>query len=97
MAEKKFEAEDPMELVGAICEGGDADAIEEMGRTFVEELARMGWPREDIIAVFADPFYRGPHTVFRSKGMLFVAALVESILGGQDATRQARRSEAPQG
>jgi hypothetical protein len=81
MADKKFEQDDPMELVGTVLDGGGDAAMEEMGLTFVEELARMRWSREDILTVFLDPFYRGPHTVFRSKGLGFVTALIDSVMG----------------
>jgi hypothetical protein len=81
MADKKIEKDDPMELVGTVIDDGDARAMDEMGRTFVEELARMRWSREDIMTVFLDPFYRGPHTVFRSKGLAYVTALIDSVMG----------------
>ena len=81
MAEKKFESSDPMELVGTMCEGGDASSMDEMACVFVEELARMGWSREQIVAVFQDPFYRGPHTVYRSKGPAYVDALLDQVAG----------------
>lgn len=81
MAEKKFESSDPMELVGTLCEGGDESSMDEMACVFVEELARMGWSREQIFGVFQDPFYRGPHTVLRSKGPAYVNALLDQIAG----------------
>jgi hypothetical protein len=85
MAEKKFEQDDPMELVGTIVDAGGRQAMEEMGRTFVEELARMRWSREDIMTVFLDPFYRGPHTVFRAKGLGYVTELIDTVLGNRRA------------
>jgi hypothetical protein len=81
MADKKYEQDDPMELVGTVIDDGGDRAMEEMGRTFVEELARMRWSREDIMTVFLDPFYRGPHTVFRSKGLAYVTELIDSVMG----------------
>ena len=95
MAEKKFESEDPMELVGTLMEADD-EAIQDMGLTFIEELARMKWPRADIEAVFSDPFYRGPHTVFRAKGPAFVSQLIDSVLGEQ-LVPQAQADQAPAG
>lgn len=79
MAEKKFEDDDPMELTGTMCEGGDESSMEEMGLAFVEEFARMGWSRDEMITVFMDPFYRGPHTVYRAKGLGYVTWLLDQI------------------
>jgi len=81
MAEKEFESDDPMELVGTAITCTDAD-IEEMGMTYVEEYIRMLWPVEEILAVFANPHYRGPHTVYRAKGAAYVRILVQCATGG---------------
>jgi hypothetical protein len=80
MADKQFEDDDPMELVGTFIEGDD-ESIEEMGLTFVEELARMDWSQEQIFTTFADPFFRGPHTVYRAKGPKFVKSLIRAVMG----------------
>jgi len=80
MADKEFESEDPMQLVGKLMECGEEE-IEEMGLTFVEEFARMRWPREEIMAVFANPHYRGPHTVYRAKGPAFISGLIDLVTG----------------
>ena len=87
VAEKEFENDDPMELVGTSMEGDEAN-IEEMGLTFVEELARMDWSQEEIFAVFADPFYRGPHTVYRAKGPEFVRSLIVAVMGTNNPVRK---------
>jgi hypothetical protein len=80
MADKEFESEDPMQLVGTLMEC-DEEEIEEMGLTFVEEFARMRWPREEIMAIFANPHYRGPHTVYRAKGPAFISRLIDLVTG----------------
>jgi hypothetical protein len=87
MADKQFEDDDPMELVGTFLEGDDA-SIEEMGLTFVEELARMDWSQEEILAVFADAFYRGPHTVYRAKGAEYVKSLIVAVMGSDNPVRR---------
>jgi hypothetical protein len=87
VAQKEFEDDDPMELVGTFVEGDDAN-IEEMGFTFVEELARMEWSQEEILTVFADPFYRGPHTVYRAKGPEFVKSLIVAVMGSNNPVRK---------
>jgi hypothetical protein len=84
MAEKEFEDDDPMELRGAMCEGSDESSMEDMGLTFVEEFARMGWSRDEMLTVFMDPHYRGPHTVLRAKGLGYVTWLLNQLPGGAD-------------
>jgi hypothetical protein len=85
MAEKQFEDDDPMELVGSVIGIGEDD-LEEMGLTFVEELARMDWSQEEILIIFSDPFYRGPHTVYRAKGAEYVKRLIVSVMGSDNPT-----------
>jgi len=80
MADKEFESEDPMQLVGTLMEC-DEEEIEEMGLTFVEEFARMRRPPEEIMAIFANPHYRGPHTVYRVKGPAFISGLIDLVTG----------------
>ena len=92
MADKPYESRDPMELVGAVyLDDGEAASIEEMGRCFVEEFLRMGWPAESILTLFADPFYRGPHAVYCRKGRDYVRTLIESVSGAD------RNGNHPQG
>lgn len=80
MADKEFESEDPMQLIGTLMDCNEEE-IEEMGLTFVEEFTRMRWPREEIMAIFANPHYRGPHTVYRAKGPAFVSGLIDVVTG----------------
>ena len=89
MTEKQFEQDDPFEMVGVVLpEAMDDAALTEMACCFVEELARMGYGRERLMRVFRDPFYKGPHAVYRSKGEEFVKALVDQVpsleTGGRD-------------
>lgn len=82
---KEFEDDDPMELIGSVMGIGE-DGMEEIGLTFVEELARMDWSQEEILTIFSDPFYRGPHTVFRAKGAEYVKRLIVSVMGADNPT-----------
>lgn len=77
---KPFESGDPMELAGTLLPfTPDEEALAEMGRCFVEEFARMGWKGPAVLVVFRNPFYRGPHAVYRALGEDYVRALVEQI------------------
>jgi hypothetical protein len=96
VADKQLEDDDPMELVGTFMESDDAN-IEEMGFTFVEELARMDWSQEEIFTIFSDPFYRGPHTVFRAKGPEFVKSLIFDVMGTNNPVRKPESAQPPEG
>ena len=88
MAEKPFEAEDPFTVVGVNDLGPmPDDAVEEMGRCFVEELARMGWGRARILHAFHHPFFQGPHLVYQRKGEAFVQALLNEVFAARGEWR----------
>ena len=83
MADKQFERDDPFEMVGvALPQEMDDEALTEMACCFVEELARMGYQGEKLMRLFRDPFYKGPHSVYRAKGEGFVQALVAQVSRG---------------
>ena len=83
MAEKAFEDGDPFVMVGvALPETMDDAALMEMACVFVEELARIGYRGEKLLKVFRDPFYQGPHAVYRRLGEAFVRGLVEQVRRG---------------
>ncbi len=80
MAEKEYEEDDPMALVGVRLSGVEAEeALDEMARTFVSEFARMGYSSDRIRAIFRDPFYRGPYAVYRRRGEAYVERLLEEV------------------
>ena len=79
---KEFEDDDPMEIVGMTFADPDGKIAEEMGRTFVDEYLRMGWPPEDILAVFRDPFYRAVHAIYRLRGEAFVVEMIARAQAG---------------
>ncbi len=80
MVHKEYEAEDPLAMVGVILdEPPDDDAIAEMGRCFVEEMARMGWRPNTILNIFRNPFYAGPHMVYQRLGEPFVVEMIGSL------------------
>lgn len=86
MPGKQYEEDDPMELVGMVMGPADATMMEEMGRTFIDEFFRMGWPPDAIVALFRDPFYRAPHSIFRQKGEAYVIDLVDTVRAARSPT-----------
>lgn len=55
---------------------GQGTEMAEMARCFVDEFVRMGWNDEDLLGLFRDPFYRGPHLVYRQCGEAYVRELL---------------------
>ena len=58
---------DPLLLVGVELPAG-ADSSRESARVFAEEFARMGFGEEELMALFRNPFYAGPHQAWRALG-----------------------------
>ena len=68
--------EDPMELVGVRLPIKD-DATWEMAECFAEEFIRLGHSVEDVLALFKNPFYAGPHEAYRSLGEERICEMIE--------------------
>ena len=97
MAEKEFDLDDPMELVGVALPEGD---MEEMAVCLVEELIRDGWDDEGLLRVFSDPFYRTTYRISQEKGEEYVLALIGTLRrkwgywkGGEEITLHLRLDE----
>ncbi len=54
------------------------DHIAEMAEAFIVEFKRMRWTDEAILAMFRNPFYAGPHYVYKERGEQYIADLVDS-------------------
>jgi hypothetical protein len=67
MADKPFEPDDPLALVGVAIEA-DAAAADAMARCLVEEYLREGWTPERLLALCRNPFYRALHAIYRERG-----------------------------
>jgi len=48
-----------------------------MALAFIVEFRRMGWDDARILALFRNPFYRGPHAVYAARGEGYLRALME--------------------
>lgn len=57
-----------------------ADAeLTAMARCFAEEFMRMGWTDAEIMEVFRNPFYRGPHLFCQNRGEQALRELVTDV------------------
>lgn len=84
MAEiEKEESPSDFELTHYVVPGeAGRDHIEEMAEAFVIEFKRMRWTDETILNVFRNPFYAGPHYVYKERGEEYVVELLESVTKG---------------
>lgn len=85
--EKEPEPDDPFELRGVVLPAPDDSSLREMAACFAEEFLRDGWSDERLKGMFRDPFYTGPHRVWRSKGEAFV----DEVIGEARRARGERR------
>jgi hypothetical protein len=82
MADKELEDDDPYEFVAMrfpAQPGVDSD--EAMTRTFIEEYALFGMPREKVLRLFTSPFFSGTHAVYERRGHAFVQGLIDDVYG----------------
>ncbi len=68
MPMREADSQDPMELVGVRLPVADSGALESMAECFAEEFIRLGHSEEEVLALFEDPFYAGPHRAYCSLG-----------------------------
>jgi hypothetical protein len=80
MADKPFEADDPMELMG-VAVPADADVWREMAYVFAEEFARLGYDGTRLLALFRSPFYAGLHRAWLALGEAEIRGIVGECVG----------------
>ena len=68
---------DPMVLHGTMLETDDDQAVRDMAECFVEEFIRSGASAEQIMSMFQNPDYAGPHLAFQALGAPGIAALID--------------------
>jgi len=85
----KHEADetDPMTLTGVEVPAEKRD-VEEMARAFAEEFVATGWDEAQLVSMFENPFYAGPHLAWSQLGERRVRALIAETV----ETARARRN-----
>lgn len=78
---KRFEADDPYELRFVMVPNDEDESAESMAVCVVEELALLGMTREQVFTVFENPFYVGPHAIYKAEGAEYVQALIDTVFG----------------
>ena len=77
---------DPNVLVGVMLPA-DPEATREMAYVFAEEFARMGHDKQQILALFKNPFYGGAHGAFQALGEKATAAIIDECIGAWGRVR----------
>jgi len=88
------EPDDPQMLVGVLLPG-DEHTTREMAYTFAEEFARMGYTREQLLALFRNPYYGGAHGAYVTLGDDAINAIVDECVACFAPARVAGRALAP--
>ncbi len=78
MPMREPDPEDPMELVGVRLPVDGDTALEEMAECFAEEFIRLGHSVEEVLALFKNPFYAGPHEAYRNLGEERICEMIEN-------------------
>lgn len=73
------EPDDPHVLVG-VSLPGDEEATREMAAAFADEFAQMGFDRDRLLRLFANPFYAGAHAARQLLGDVEITRIVEESL-----------------
>jgi len=77
---------DPNMLVGVLLPA-DAEANRDMAYVFAEEFARLGYTREQLLALFKNPFYGGAHGAYQALGENQTLSIIDECLAVWGAIR----------
>jgi hypothetical protein len=78
MPKDEFDFEDPFELNGMAFLTHE-DTTDDMAETFTEEFMRMGYNHKQVLALFRNPQYLGPHMAFEKRGEPFIRDLIADV------------------
>lgn len=93
MPKDEFDFEDPFELNGMVVPTVE-DTTRDMAECFTEEFMRMGYGAEQILALFRNPHYIGPHLAFERHGEAAVHDTIAEVFArwGKTVDWQRKRS-----
>jgi len=78
---KQAEATDPFVPTAVSLATPGHDGVKAMGRTYVEEFAMLGWPRERVARMFTVRRYAAAAAVMQALGEDGVEALITEVFG----------------
>ncbi|MBI5396297.1 MAG: hypothetical protein HZA91_13455 [Verrucomicrobia bacterium] len=91
MPKHEVDSEDPMELMGVTLATHE-DTLTPMAECFIEEFMRMRFNPEQVLELFKNPDYIGPHMVWEQRGEGFVRQLIADSFAqwGRAANHESR-------
>ncbi|MHB1306005.1 MAG: hypothetical protein ACYC23_02860 [Limisphaerales bacterium] len=78
MPKDEFDFEDPFQLNGMAFLTQE-DTTNDMAECFTEEFMRMGYSHQQVLALFRNPHYLGPHMAFEKRGEPFIRGLIAEV------------------
>ncbi len=81
MARKEYEEDDPVEMIGIQLPNQSEKQLHDMALCFAEEFVREGWDKEQLLKMFQNPLYQGPHLAWKQKGDDFVKSVIDEAIG----------------
>jgi len=78
MPKDEFDFEDPFELNGMALLSHE-DTTDDMAECFAEEFMRMGYNHKQVLALFRNPQYLGPHMAFEKRGEPFIREIITDV------------------
>ncbi len=78
MPKDEFDFNDPFELNGLVLPTLE-DTTHTMAECFIEEFLRMGYSHHQILDLFRNPHYLGPHIAFQRRGEPFLRDLIADV------------------
>ena len=83
--DEQFENPADFELTHHLVPGEPGrDHVEEMAEAFIIEFKRMRWSNDAIVALFRNPYYAGPHYVYKERGEEFIKQLLAQCTASSD-------------
>ena len=74
----EFDFDDPLELNGVALRT-DEDTTAAMSECFIEEFLRLGYQAGQLLDLFRQPQYLGPHLVWQRRGETFVRRQISQV------------------
>lgn len=78
MPKDEFDFEDPFELNGMAFLTRE-DTTNDMAECFTEEFMRMGYNHKQVLQLFRNPQYLGPHMAYEKRGEPFIRDLIAEV------------------